>query len=480
MPTPIKQPRKPPRSTYTDTPEWPVDRHSERIVLGHAIENWRYYKTRVGPDLFHEQSHQRILRAMLQLDEREEPIDKETISQELMREKSYEEGDISRLVELEGGFDPSTVAPYLSKLEKVCMLRQAAQHAQKITNEALISGADVRDIEKSAALLLKRLSEPRARDEAITEIPSPWGFEDSMNYLVEDLLMESGITMWSGESGDGKSTLALALAAAVAQGRPFLGRAAAPRMVLYLDRENPISVVKERLTRLGIPDISDRLKIWGLWWADHYPPGPDEASVLRFAQQAKPLLIFDSLIAFAGCDENSSTEMRSHMNNYRRLTALGATVLLIHHRSEKGDSQYRGSSDIRAAVDAAFGVSRDDESRAADPLGRLLLNPYKTRNHPGKPLRVEYRSGVFVPLDAPPKPAVDIVLSLVVCHPGATQKELVQLAEKQGLTYHRVLEALEVAILAQRIEVRVERRYNTRRHYLPQPRLEIAPATPPK
>ena len=118
-------------------------------------------------------------------------------------------------------------------------------------------------------------SEPKAADTIIGKIPSPWGFEAiNVTYLVQDLLIEGAVTMWTGESGDGKSTLALALAAAVARGHPFLGRTATERPVLYLDREMPIAVVKERLLRLNIPDISDRLKIWGTWW-DHYPPGPE-------------------------------------------------------------------------------------------------------------------------------------------------------------------------------------------------------------
>jgi RecA-family ATPase len=238
---------------------------------------------------------------------------------------------------------------------------------------------------------------------------------------VQDFVVADAVNLWTGESGDGKSTLALALAAAVATGQPFLGRATIQCPVVYLDRENPIAVVKDRLNRLGIRDISDRLKIWGLWWADHRPPGPDAASLIAYARLNKPLIIFDSLIAFAGCDENSSTEMRQHMQLYRELAALGATILIIHHRSEKGESDYRGSSDIRAVVDAAWLVKRDDGTGAADALGRLVLKPYKTRTGPGSPVRIEYKDGAgFVPVDAPPRPVLDIVLDLIRCRPGGT------------------------------------------------------------
>jgi hypothetical protein len=213
------------------------------------------------------------------------------------------------------------------------------------------------------------------------------------------------------------------------------------------------------------------LKIWGAWWTDHYPPGPDAGPIIAYAQRVKPLIVWDSLVGFANCDENSSFEMRRHTSHYRHLASLGATCQIIHHRSEKGESKYRGSTDIRANMDAAWEVARDDESTAADALGRMRLTPYKTRNQPGKAIRIEYRNGVFVPLDAPSRPATDIVISLVVCHPGATQKELLKLAEKQGVSFHQLLDALEVAILAKRIEVRVGR-HNTRRHYLPEAGLE--------
>jgi hypothetical protein len=306
----------------------------------------------------------------------------------------------------------------------------------------------------------------------LDRIPSPWGYEEVMTYLVEDLLVEGAVTLWSGESGDGKSTLALAVAAAVARGVPILGRSTITRPVLILDRENPVFTIKDRLLRLAIPDIHDRLQIWGTWWQDHRtPPGPDNAEIIRFAREAKPFLIWDSLVAFANCDENSSYEMRRHMAHYRRLASLGATQLIIHHRSEKDkQGDYRGSSDIRASVDSAWRLGRDDGTNAGDALGRLSLRPYKTRGGPGKSVRMEFTSGSFVPLDAPPRPALDIVVDLIICQPGATQKELITLAAKQGLAQHRLVDALNAAILQKRIEVKVGR-HNTRRHYLPEPRL---------
>jgi hypothetical protein len=160
------------------------------------------------------------------------------------------------------------------------------------------------------------------------------------------------------------------------------------------------------------------------------------------------------------------------MQLYRRLAATGATVLLIHHRSDKGQSQsdYRGSSDIRAVVDAAWRLSRDDGSTAADELGRLVLKPYKTRTGPGKSVRIEYKDGAFLPVDGPLRPALDIVMDMIRSRPGATQKELKQLARQHGLAEHRLVQTLDAAKVEGKIDAR-RGKHNTLRYYPPEANL---------
>jgi hypothetical protein len=465
-------PSRPRKHAAHDELEWPTNSHAEEVVLGNAVQNWDKVRERIGVDLFWDKWNRRILSAMLELEDRGEAVDPRAVLGRLEQDGLID-GDLHALTQLEAVpvLERRELDGYIRSLDNVRVLRATAQAAQIVVNEACMSGADPRDVERSAAKLTRIFIErgQHERDAVVVEIPSPWGYEDSMNYLVEDLLIENAVTMWSGESGDGKSTLALALAAAVATGQPFLGRRTVQRPVLYMDRENPVATIKERLRRLGIPDISDRLKIWGGWWQDHYPPGPDAAPILAYAHRAKPLILWDSLIAFANCDENSSSEMRSHMSQYRRLTAEGATVGIIHHRSEKGEAKakYRGSSDIRAAVDAAWEIARDDGTSAAEALGRMRLTPYKTRNQPGKAIRIEYRDGVFVPLDGPSRPPVDIVVDLVRTHPGANQKEMKKLGPPMGLGEHRLIAAIEEAALAGKIVPR-RTKHNMLRYYLPE------------
>jgi hypothetical protein len=76
------------------------------------------------------------------------------------------------------------------------------------------------------------------------------------------------------------------------------------------------------------------------------------------------LMIFDSLVRFHTADENSASEMRLVMAQLRKLADAGATVVALHHRAKSQEgSNYRGSSDILAAVDVAYVLKSDGDQR---------------------------------------------------------------------------------------------------------------------
>ena len=202
---------------------------------------------------------------------------------------------------------------------------------------------------------------------SIEDLPNIWDLDMDQEYLVENFLTEGSLNLISGESGCGKSTVALALAAAVAKGADFLGRHCEQRKVLFVDGENGLQVYHERFRRLNI--IEDpNMFFWGLWVRPE-PDGPDSKIILKFA------IIFDSFISFLKGSEQDAAEVRTYMDFYRRLASAGATVLLVHHTG-KGENtkEYRGSSNIKASVDAAFLLT------ARKPLLREMeLKPYKSR-----------------------------------------------------------------------------------------------------
>jgi hypothetical protein len=79
-----------------DEYQWPTKPQEEEVVLGNALLNWLEVRERIGIDLFWNKTHQRILRVMLALEDRGEPVDSRTVVTELER-NGIEDGDLSVL-----------------------------------------------------------------------------------------------------------------------------------------------------------------------------------------------------------------------------------------------------------------------------------------------------------------------------------------------------------------------------------------------
>lgn len=62
------------------------------------------------------------------------------------------------------------------------------------------------------------------------------------------------------------------------------------------------------------------------------------------------IIWFDPLISFLGCDENSNSDLRQHLDALKEVcTELEVTPIVIHHTKKDGNG-YRGASSIQGAV----------------------------------------------------------------------------------------------------------------------------------
>jgi hypothetical protein len=239
--------------------------------------------------------------------------------------------------------------------------------------------------------------------------------------------------------------VAYAIAGAVARGEPFAGLTVKQGPVLYLDGENPLCVAKQRLWDLGIPETPE-LRVWG-GWVDPPAPGPNHALLRQYARDHRPLFIWDSLVQFHDGEEQSATETRAFMKHFRHLAHVGATILILHHTGKTATSQeYRGSSDIKAAVDMAYVL--EAESTLMGSVHRLMLRNFKGRYAPGKNFGLEFvnRQG-FVACEVPDRrenaDAIPIIIDIVAANPGSNQSQIVALAQRRGISKHQVEECLK-------------------------------------
>src|SRR5215813_4377385 len=75
--------------------------------------------------------------------------------------------------------------------------------------------------------------------------------EEELPATVRDMVMPGLITLLSAHRGSGKTTVALYLGTAMAQGGVFRGERLTPQRVFVVDRDNPPSLIRTRMRHLG-------------------------------------------------------------------------------------------------------------------------------------------------------------------------------------------------------------------------------------
>lgn len=160
--------------------------------------------------------------------------------------------------------------------------------------------------------------------------------------VVDRLIYERAINLFSARGGMGKTILSMQAVNAITREIPFLGQKTIQRQVVYVDLENSLPTLINRIRRIGASNV--------LFWHSSNvvkPPRLDSADWVQYKKLPKDsVIVFDTLRAAHNSDENSSKEMSFIMNRLKEIRDSGFTILLLHHTSKANDRVYKGSSAI--------------------------------------------------------------------------------------------------------------------------------------
>jgi hypothetical protein len=324
-------------------------------------------KCDLSPYEFYQERHRRIYIAIRKVHARDGGADLINVVEELRRRKELEAaGGETYIADL--AIKTTTAAnirAHAGIVRDKAIRRKIRETCQRISEN--VAGEEVGE-------LLGRLDELKAETRptqaywmGFDAVPA----EVHTEYVVENLIARASLNVITGGPGHFKSSLCLCMGHAIGTGTSFLGRATMQQPVYLIDRENPLAVFASMKARLGIGH-HENLQIWPLWAEAQPPPLPDPV----YLSLKDCVVVIDALRRFLppGADENASGDINDVMNFLKRLTAQGCTVILIHHAAKDAASDYRGSSDILAAVDSAFRIHRHGEGSR-----KLSLRCFKSR-----------------------------------------------------------------------------------------------------
>lgn len=380
----------------------PANLDCERSVIGAVLLNESaWLAAALAVDDFSMDAHRRIWRAMAALCEDATPIDPRTLIEELAKRKELEAiGGARYLADLTENLPRSlNVAHYAAIVREKAVLRRLVLAGNQLARQAL-------DQSETSADILRRHEDSvfdirrqycAATFATLDDVPTLAAVNDSLriDWIADQFIPRGALVMLFGMRGSFKSWLALDLARHVSNGTHWAMMRCEKRRVLYLDAEMSEVLVAERKRQLatGTPE---QLHYW-FSRPDQEPPcSISDRRLVKFAGDHQPLIIFDSLIRFARCPENKAEEVAKVIERFRTLTFLGATVLVIMHKSDKpGSPDYRGSSDWLAGPDVGWLLERRGDTETID------LTCKKNRYAKHGSMSLELRPGGFVPLSAP-------------------------------------------------------------------------------
>lgn len=349
----------------------------ERSILGSVI---------LQPELFHEAtflrdedwahwSHFAIFRCMAELVVRATPLDAMSLIEELRGKGQLEKvGGAAYISSLtEGQLMRATIAPFLDILRDKTERRRIRSHGQRLIEGAVDPTVETKKLFQIACSIESSCPTNR-RIQTLDQLPNIFSLPlEPVLWLAEAMIPLRTVTVLAGEPGIGKSVLMIALIRAVVRRERFLARSVSHVPIVYLDRENPFALVRERFDR-ALGRDAELVRYWGDWpHIAEPPPMIGDARLLSFCREYKPLLVIDSLIRFHNAEsEDKAVDMAPVMHHLRALANAGGTVLAVHHRAKHENSKFRGSSEIAAGADIGMLL-------AATKSGLLRLEVFKNR-----------------------------------------------------------------------------------------------------
>lgn len=236
-----------------------------------------------------------------------------------------------------------------------------ARYLVKIANE---QGAGI-DLGQASADDFEAITdEPAAEDLRFRVVPAgEFAQGKAPGWIIKGVIPRAELVVLFGESGAGKSFVALDMAAAIARGIEWRGHRTKPGRVVYIAAEGGGGF----RNRLRAYELHNKVGLDGLpFGIIHAAPNflqkadaLDVTKAIMAAGKADVVIVDTFAQVMPGANENAAEDMGKALAHCRGIShKTGAVVVLVHHAGKDPTKGARGWSGLRAAADAEIEVLR--------------------------------------------------------------------------------------------------------------------------
>lgn len=338
---------------------------------------------RLDPEDFHHEGRRRIFCALGRLNGRGQEGDVVALSEELKSAGELEAaGGMVYLAELVDAVPTTANAKaHINRLQELRTLREI----QDVARQAAKSSGNAGPGEAGAVVgeALERLHNLAERTDGDLDART-WDYADMANdpdlleppeAVVPRLAFREHMTLLSSDAKGGKTTLAAAGAAAVANGDRLLGQPTRQGTVLWIKGEGHRRMVFRYLHDFGAEPVPGRIAVVE---SGGDPVTELETLVRRLTPDLVVVDTWTSWTATLGLDYWKAADVAPVLKRLEAVARSGPAVLLLHH-NRRSDQQPRGSGHLMAAVDLLRTVEdgSHDRERVVKGRGRVPCDPFR-------------------------------------------------------------------------------------------------------
>jgi hypothetical protein len=246
-----------------------------------------------------------------------------------------------------------------------------------------------------------------------------------VEWIVEQAVPKNCVVLFAGRRGIGKTWFTFRMIENILQGKQFLGLNTTPIPVFYIDFENPLPVVVDRINILA-ETWETRNQPASYWhrYHDVAPPRIDTEHWIEYRRLVEEsgnecLIVFDTLRSSQMQNINDDQDSAKIMERLKHLSDLGATVLLLHHTPKYDPTTFKGSGTIADLVDHVL-LIKDTSDPGVYSYGTLE----KTRYDHFEVFLTHAGNHDFVVQDDPFEQEMQGIVAFIKGNPGRNQSAI--------------------------------------------------------